>query len=143
MRIGRRILVLSAVFLAAAIGIAVAADTKSAEGSPQAKAYKSLLKTVAAGDFEGYKKCMTKESSTGIDKQIKESGMEPKKGMELLKMMSPSDLKFTSLKVDGKKATLEAAGKIGGEASKGTIAMEEEDGQWKVAKQSWTNAAAK
>ncbi len=139
MRIARRVLVLSAVLMAATVWIARAADTKNVEASPQAKAYKALLKAVAAGDFEGYKKSMTKEAAAGIDKQIKETGMEAKKGMEFLKAMSPSDLKFTSLKVEGKKATLEATGKVGGDPSKGAIAMEEQDGQWKVANQSWSN----
>src|SRR6266545_1823565 len=140
MRIARRVLVLSTLLLSLTFSSARAADAKNPEASPQAKAYRSLLKAVAAGDFEGSKKCMTKEAATGIDKQIKDTGMEPKKGMEFLKAMSPTDLKFTSLKVDGKKATLEATGKVGGEMNKGTIALEEEDGQWKVATQSWTNA---
>ena len=139
MRIARRVFVLSTVLTALGLSPVLAADTKNIESSPQVKAYRNLLKVVDAGDFEGYKKCMTKEASAGIDKQIKETGMDPKQGMVFLKAMSPTDLKFTSLKVDGKKATLEAAGKVGGEASKGTIAMEEQDGQWKVANQSWSN----
>jgi len=140
MRVARRVVVLTAVFMAMALSSARAAETKDLEATPQARAYRALLKTVAAGDFEGYKKCMTKEAGAGIDKQIKETGMDPKKGMEFLKAMSPADLKLTSLKVDDKKATLEATGKVGGEMNRGTIALEEEDGQWKVAKQSWTNA---
>lgn len=140
MRTVRRIFVLFTMLTALAVFPALAADTKNVEGSPQAKAYRALLKTVAAEDFEGYKKCMTKEAAAGIDKQIKDGGMEPKKGMQFLKAMSPTDLKFTSLKVDGKKATLEATGKVGGDASRGTIALEEQDGQWKVVNQSWSNA---
>jgi hypothetical protein len=140
MRTSERLLVLSAVLLAWTASTVRAADTKNLEDSPQAKAYKALLKTVAAGDFEGYKKSMTKEASAGIDRQIKESGMDPKKGMELLKLMSPTDLKFTGLKVDGKKATLDATGKVAGEMGKGTIALEEEGGQWKIANQSWSNS---
>jgi hypothetical protein len=139
MRTVRRIFVLSTVLLALALSPVVAADAKNVEGSPQVKAYRTLLKAVEAGDFESYKKCMTKEAAAGIDKQIKETGMDPKKGMEFLKAMSPTDLKFASLKVDGKKATLEATGKVAGEMNKGTIAMEEQDGQWKVAIQSWSN----
>lgn len=140
MRTSRRLFVLSAVLLALTVSMVRAADAKNVEDSPQAKAYRALLKAVAAGDFEGYKKCMTKEAQAGIDKQIKESGMEPKKGMEFLKMMSPTDLKLTALKVDGKKATLDATGKVGGEMNKGKISLEEEAGQWKVATQSWSNS---
>ena len=140
MRTSRRVLVLSAVLLAWTFSTARAADSKNVEESPQAKAYRALLKAVAAGDFDAYKKCMTKEAAAGIDKQIKDTGMDPKKGMEFLKMMSPTDLKFTGLKVDGKKATLDATGKVAGEANKGAIALEEEAGQWKVANQSWSNS---
>jgi hypothetical protein len=142
MRIARRVVVLSALLIGLTLSLssAFAADTKNVDASPQAKAYKALLKVVAAGDFDAYKKCMTKEAGKKIDQQTKEMGLDPKKGMEMLKMMTPSNLKFTSLKVDGKKATLEATGMLDKEANKGTITLEQEDGQWKIAEQSWTNS---
>jgi hypothetical protein len=140
MRIVRRVVVLSALLPGLTLCSVFAADAKNIEATPQAKAYRSLLETVAAGDFEGYKKCMTKEAAAGIDKQTKEMGLDPKKGMELMKAMTPTDLKLTSLKVDGKKATLEATGKVENELNRGTVSLEQEDGQWKVANQSWTNA---
>ncbi len=140
MRIARRVAVLSALLTGFTLSTAFAADSKNIEGTPQAKAYRALLKTIAAGDYEGMKKCMTKESAAGIDKQTKEMNLDTKKGMELMKAMTPSDLKLTSLKVEGKKATLEATGKAGKEVNKGTVALEQEDGQWKVVNQSWTNA---
>jgi hypothetical protein len=120
---------------------AFAADqTKDLESTPQGKAYRIQEKAIKAGDYEGYKKTMTKASAAGMDKQLKEMNMDAKKGMEFMKMMLPTDLKFTSLKVDKNKATLQATGKVGGEANKGTIELEQEDGQWKIAQQSWTNA---
>ena len=140
MRIAVRIVVLSALLIGSTLSSALAADAKDIEATPQAKAYRALLKAVAAGDFDAYKKCMTKEAATGIDKQTKEMGLDPKKGMEILKAMTPTDLKLTALKVDDKKATLEASGKMDKEPNRGTISLEQEDGQWKVAKQSWTNA---
>ena len=140
MRIARRVVVLSGVLIALTFSTARAAGSKNLDATPQAKAYKTLLKAVEAGDFEAYKKSMTKEAGKLIDQQTKEMGLDPKKGMELMKAMTPSDLKLTSLKVDGKKAALEATGKVDKEVNKGTIALEQEDGQWKVANQSWTNA---
>lgn len=107
--------------------------------SPQVKAYEALLKAVNAGDFEGYKKSMTKAAGEGIDKQIKEMGMDPKKGMEVLKEMVAKDIKYTALKVDGKKAVLSATGRAMDDDQYGTIDLEEENGAWKVAQQSWTN----
>ncbi len=140
MWIAKRVSAFFSVFLLLAFSAAIAADSKNVEATPQAKAYRALMKAVAAGDFEGYKKSMTKEAARGIDEQMKEMKMEPKKGMDMLKAMTPKDLKLTSVNVEGKKATLMATGKMDGEVNKGTIALEQEDGQWKVANQSWTNA---
>jgi hypothetical protein len=140
MRIATRVALLSALLIGLTLSSALAADAKDIEATPQAKAYRALLKAVAAGDFEAYKKSMTKEAAAGIDKQTKEMGLDPKKGMEILKAMTPTDLKLTALKVDDKKATLEATGKMDKEPNRGTISLEQQDGQWKVANQSWTNA---
>jgi hypothetical protein len=107
--------------------------------SPQVAAYQALLKAVKAGDFEGYKKSMTKAAGAEIDKQIKEMGMDPKKGMEMLKSMMAENIKYTALKVDGKKAVLSATGRAMDSDQYGTIDLEEEAGGWKVAQQSWTN----
>ena len=139
MRIATRLSLLLGL-CAFAFSSVLAADTKDLKSTPQAKAYDAVLKAVNAGDYEAYKKAMTKESGKKMDQQIKETKMDPKKGMEFLKAMAPMDLKYTNLKVDGKKATLQATGKVGGEVNKGTIELEQEDGQWKVATQSWTNA---
>ena len=119
---------------------ALAADSKDLEATPQGKAYRAQEKAIKAGDYEAYKKTMTKASAAGMDKQTKEMNMDSKKAMEFMKAMLPTDLKFTSLKVDKNKAALMATGKVGGEVNKGTIELEQEDGQWKIAMQSWTNA---
>ena len=116
-----------------------AGDAKDLEATPQGKAYRVQEKAIKAGDYEAYKKTMTKASAAGMDKQLKEMKMDSKKGMEFMKAMLPTDLKLTSLKVDKNKATMMATGRVGDEANKGTIEFEEEDGQWKIAQQSWTN----
>ena len=112
---------------------------KNLEATPQGKAYRALLKTVDAGDYAAYKKAMASESAKVMDAQLKESGMDARKAMAFLKAMSPTELKLTELKVDGKNATLIAKGKMGGEMNTGTIEMLDENGEWKVVKQSWTN----
>lgn len=106
--------------------------------SPQAAAYQASLKAIASGDFEAYKKTVTKAARAGIEKDMKEMNMDAKKGMEMLKEMAPTDVKYTALKVDGKKATLSATAKMMDEPQYGTIELENEDG-WKVGHQSWTN----
>ncbi len=125
-------------FLSLALAPALAGG-KDLEATPQAKAYRALLKTVAAGDYEAYKKGMTAESAKGMDAQTKEMGMQPKQAMAFLKAMAPTDVKFTDLTIETKKATLSATGKSGGELNYGSIQMAEESGQWKVVKQSWSN----
>ena len=129
---------LTLLVLSLALTPALAAG-KDLEATPQAKAYRALLKTVASGDYEGYKKAMTEESAKTMDAQVKEMKMQPKQAMLFLKTMAPTDVKLTDLKVDGKKATLSATGKSGGETNYGSIQMAEESGQWKVVQQSWSN----
>lgn len=125
--------------LALALCAPLGAAEKDLSKTPQVKAHEAQLKALRAGDYEGYRKTMTKAANIEIDKEIKESGMDPKKAMEFLKEMAPSDVKYTGLKVDGKKATLQATGKSFDEVERGTIELEEEDGQWKIGQQSWTN----
>jgi hypothetical protein len=117
----------------------VPAAAADASKSRQAAAYQASLKAIESGDFEAYKKTVTKAARAGIEKDMKEMGMDAKKGMEMLKEMAPSDIKYTAVKVDGKKATLSATGKMMDEPQYGTIDLEEEDGAWKVGHQSWTN----
>lgn len=126
--------------LTTALPSAAAEQARNLDATPQAKVYAVQAKAIQAGDFEGYKKTMTKASAAGMDKQMKEMNMDSKKGMEFMKAMLPSDIHFTSLKTDGKKATMLATGKMQGEVNKGTIEYEQEDGQWKIVQQSWTNA---
>lgn len=118
---------------------APAADKKDLESTPQAKVYRASLKAIADGDYPAYTKCMTSEAVQEIEKQTKELGKTPKDGMELLKMMAPAEVKFTDLKVDGKKAVLSATGKQDTETMYGSIDLQEEKGEWRIGQQSWTN----
>jgi hypothetical protein len=115
-------------------------DSKKLESTPQVKAYRANAKAMQDGDWDAYKKSMVKEAGPMMEKQIKDLGKTPKEMLSFMASMTPTDLKFTSLKVEGKKATLLATGKVGGEMNKGTIELAQEDGQWKVGRQSWTNA---
>jgi hypothetical protein len=140
MRNASRALLLLIGILLATLPALAAGNAKDLEGTPQAKAYRALIKAIDAQDFEAYKKCMMAEASKDMDKQLKEMNKTPKEVMGFFKMMEPTDIKFTDLKVDGKKATLMATGKSDGEVNKGTIELAEENGAWKIGKQSWTNA---
>ena len=116
-----------------------AAAKEDLSKTPQAKVHQALLKAVDTGDYEAYKKCMTKAALEGIEKESKETGLDPKKALAMLKEMAPKNLAYTNLKVDGKKATLEATGEVFGEPNKGTIELEQENGEWKIGRQAWSN----
>jgi hypothetical protein len=137
-----RVIVRVSVVLGICLGFCVAAlaagDAKDVEATAQAKVYRASLKAVAAGDYEAYKKTLTSATLKQMEEQTK--GKSPKEVMEFTKMMTPTDVKLKSVKVDGKKATLMAAAKMDGQAMAGSIAMEEEGGQWKVGQPSWTPA---
>ncbi len=122
-------------FSPAALG---AGGVKDVEATPQAKVYRAALKAIAAGDFEAYKKTLSSATLKQMEEQTK--GKSSKEVMEFTKMMSPADQKLTSVKVEGKKATLKAIGKMDGQAMNGSISMEEEGGQWKVGQPSWEPA---
>ena len=68
-----------------------AGDSKDLEATPQGKAYRAQEKAIKAGDYEAYKKTMTKASAAGMDKQTKEMNMDSKKAMEFMKAMLPTD----------------------------------------------------
>lgn len=123
--------------------VALSASAADAASSPQAKAYEAHQKAIAAGDYQAFRATMSKSALAEIDKQNKEMGLDPKKMMGMMKELAATDLKFTGVKVDGKKATLDATGKMGGEANWGTIELDQEDGQWKITKESWTNTQKK
>lgn len=139
MRNTNRALLCLALGLALALP-AFAAAPKDIEATPQAKAYRANAKAIAAADYEGYKKTMSSEAQKQMDAQVKEMKKTPKEVMEFMKVMSPTDIKLTDLKVDGKKATLSMTGKSDGQAMMGSADMVDEGGQWKMGKQSWSNA---
>ena len=128
--------------LAIGFGLSLAANSARAaqdvEATPQAKAYRASLKAIASGDYQGYRKTLSSATLKQMDEQTK--GKSPKEVMEFTKMISPTDVKLTSVKVDGPKATLQASAKMDGQAMKGSIELQEEGGQWKVGQPSWQPA---
>jgi hypothetical protein len=138
MRTTHRVYLILAICLGFVLASASARAAGDAEGTPQGKAYRAALKAVAAGDYDAYRKTLSSATMKQMDEQTK--GKSPKEIMEFVKMMTPTDVKLTSVKVDGKNATLMADAKMDGQAMKGSIALMEEGGQWKVGQPSWSPA---
>ncbi len=116
---------------------ALAAD--DIDASPQAKVYRASAKAIGAGDVKAYSKTLASEANQEMEKVAKDMGKTPKDLMELLQIMQPKDVKLSDLKVDGKKATMSATGKAEGETMYGSVELVEENGEWKVRKQKWSN----
>ena len=129
-----------ALFALATVPAFAASEAAAAASSPQAKVYDAHVKAMAAGDYQGFRATMSKTALAQMDKQNKDMNLDPKKMMEFLKAAAPVDLKYTGIKVDGKKATLDVNAKVGGEPNTGTVALVQEDSGWKVETESWTNA---
>ena len=138
MRSSTRVRLALAICVGLVITAAPAWGAQNVEATPQAKAYRAALKAVAAGDYDAYRKTLSSATLKQMDEQTK--GKSPKEVMDFVKMMTPSDVKLTSVKVDGKNATLSADAKMDGQAMKGSIALQEEGGQWKVGQPSWEPA---
>jgi len=138
MRASRRAPLALAVCLGLALASAPARGAQDVEASPQGKAYRAALKAIGAGDYDAYRKTLSSATLKQMDEQTK--GKSPKEVMEFVKMLTPTDVKLTSVKVDGKNATLQADAKMDGQAMKGSIALQEEGGQWKVGQPSWQPA---
>ena len=133
-----RLHLLVGICLGVSLASASVRAAQNVEGTPQAKVYRASLKAVAAGDYEAYRKTLSSATLKQMDEQTK--GKSPKEVMEFMKMMSPTDVKLMSVKVEGKKATLAASAKMDGQAMKGSIELEEEAGHWKVGQPNWQPA---
>lgn len=119
---------------------ALAAGSRDIESTPQAKVYRENARAIAAADSVRYKKTMSSASLKQMEEQEKGMKKTDKEIMEFMKKISPTDVKLTDLKVDGKKATLSMTGKSDGAAMKGSVEMVEENRQWKIDQQEWSNA---
>jgi hypothetical protein len=128
-----------AVFALATLPVLAATEGAAAAASPEARVYDAHVKAMAAGDYQAFRATMSKTALAMMDKQNKDMNLDPKKMMEMMKAMAPVDLKYTGMKVDGKKATLDVTAKISGEQNWGTVSLVQEDAGWKVETESWSN----
>jgi hypothetical protein len=138
MRKSIRVSLVLGMCLGLSLAALAASGAQDVEATPQAKAYRASLKAIADGDYDAYRKTLSSATLKQMDEQTK--GKSQKEVMDFMKMMSPTDLKLTSVKVDGKNAMLMASAKMDGQAMAGSIGMEEEGGQWKVGKPEWEPA---
>ncbi len=135
-----RVLLSIAVLLSFGQAVRGATDSKKLESTPQAKAYRAQLDAVKAGDWDAYRNASTKKAFTMDEKLMKATKKTPKAMLLSISHMAPKEVRFTSLKVEGQKATLTGTGMLDGAMNKGTIQLDEEEGRWKVDGQNWSDA---
>ncbi len=100
-------------------------------GGDPGKTYMAYYKGIMTGDLEALKKLVSPEDA----KQLNEP--DAKKMMEMVKTMTPANVKVLGGVVDGKSATLDVEGVLEGTKTKGTIKMRLEGTQWRLVKEKW------
>jgi len=119
--------------LAVWVFVSLLVSAAFAQSSPS-ETYKSYLEAVYSGDLVKGKtllaeKCLKDmEASGDADNFFKMMG-----GME------PKEVQIINEDVQGDTASLEVKGKNFGGDCKGTITLNKENGEWKVAKEAWHN----
>ncbi len=108
------------------------------ESTPQVQTYRALLRAMKSGDYPAYRRLMVKEAGPLMDEQTRRAGKSPREVLALMTKMTPSDVSVTDLEIRGNRATLHASGRIDGEMNYAVVDLTEQDGQWKVERQSWS-----
>jgi hypothetical protein len=110
-----------------------AAETATAQKSPQAKVYGDFLRAVQKEDLPALKKLFTKEQAKNLDQP------DAKQMLKMLKMMSATEVQVLKIVEKGDTAELTVAGKQDGEVQNGVVQMVKEGGEWKVQREEWKN----
>jgi hypothetical protein len=133
---------LVALFLAAVLPFAACSgrDAQNAEKSPQAATYLAYVEAVKAGNVQAWKKVVPAKQVDGLAFWCEMTKKTPEQHVASFAGDSPDELRFTSVSVKGNEATLRLTGKRkSGAKVKGEILLLLEDGDWKVASQSYDN----
>ncbi|HEY3350489.1 MAG TPA: hypothetical protein VGM13_12000 [Thermoanaerobaculia bacterium] len=110
-----------------------AAETASAQKTPQAAVYADFLRALQKEDLPALRKLFTKEQAKNLDDP------EAKKMVGMVRMMSPTGIKVLKVVETGDKADLVVTGKQDGGAANGVVHMVKEGGAWKVEREEWKN----
>ena len=105
-------------------------EIQGAEDAPS-KAYAAYYRALMAGDKDELRKHLSSEGFNEIDEEALDMAIE------LAQMAKPTTLNIIGSEIKGNEALLKAEGFHEGEKSTGSIEMKLENGEWKVAKDSW------
>ncbi|NJD55809.1 MAG: nuclear transport factor 2 family protein [Nitrospirae bacterium] len=103
-----------------------------AGGGKPGKAYLAYVKAILTGDVKSIRRFLSPDKADLTDDELKE-------GLELLRQMTPEDLKIIKGFTAGDRAVLYVAGTVEKEKEYGTIEMKKTGGEWQIVRESWSN----
>ena len=118
--------------LAAGGCVKVVTDPQEVEKSPQAAAYRAYVKAIQDGNWLDIMRDVTSEIS---EKLQMIGGSE--QHLAMFRESLASDIKFTKLRVEGRKAVLSATGKAQGAPATCEIQLRLQGKYWRIEKDEW------
>jgi ankyrin repeat protein len=112
------------------------AEASAAEQSAQGRLYREYLKAMKDANLAAVREYVTKERQQELD--AKSQDPEFKAMFDMLRTLSPKEVKLVRIQETGDKAELTATGKQDdGASGTGTISFVKEDGAWRILQDSW------
>ncbi len=109
-----------------------AVDHKAAPALSVKKVYAAYQVAVQSSDIKGLRKYVFSQAIAELD-DVENAAMV----LNLMKKMSPENVKIIDEKVDGETATLTATAEGMFGSSRGVISFVKEEGAWKLVKENW------
>jgi hypothetical protein len=99
--------------------------------TPAAKAYAAFYKALMSGELDELKDLVVKDQAADLDdEEVREFLVEERASR-------PKEIKILKTEVSGASATLTVEGMMGGDKATAVISLVQENGNWKVQKESW------
>ena len=106
-------------------------DPLPAGGGEPGAAYLAWVAAVHSGDLAKIKAMVPAEMAAELD------GEDAKAGIEMLAILTPTDVKILGGSSDGKTAVLQVEGMMDTEKVKGEVTLDKMEGHWVASKSSW------
>ena len=106
-------------------------DPLPADGGAPGKAYLAWVAAIHSGEVDQLKKLVPAEMAAQLE------GDEAAEQLELMRAMTPTDIKILGGESDGRTAILRVEGMMDGEAVKGEITLEKMGEHWLATRAAW------
>ncbi|MCG6964764.1 MAG: hypothetical protein LJE95_16035 [Acidobacteria bacterium] len=102
-----------------------------ADGGEPGKAYLAWIAAIHAGDLDRLKQLVPAEMASQME------GDDAKDQLELMQLMTPTEVKILGGSSDGKTAILQVEGVMDGAKNRGEVTLEKKGDHWLPTKSSW------